>query len=140
MVQQRSLVTYILLTIVTCGIYSIYFWYKYAEDMNKVCEGDGETTTNYIVVLLLNVVTCGIYSFFWYFKLGNRLQTNAPRYSQNFQENGTTILMWMIFGSLLCGVGSFYAMYILIKNMNSIANVYNAGQQPPQQPQQPPMV
>lgn len=127
MIQQRSLVTYILLTIVTCGIYGIYFWYKYAEDMNIVCEGDGQNTQNYIIVILLSFVTCGIYSFIWYYGIGNRLAANAHRYGLQFQENGTTILLWELFGAFLCGIGPFVAMHIMIKNMNELAYCYNTG-------------
>ena len=125
MIKERSLATTILLSIVTCGIYAIYFWYTYGEDMNKLCAGDGEDTANYIIVILLGMVTFGIYTFYWQYKMGNRLQKNAPRYGLNFIENGTTILMWALFGSLLCGIGYFIAMNIFIKNMNSIASIYN---------------
>ena len=34
MKTNRSLLTLILLSIVTFGIYALYFWSKYAEDMN----------------------------------------------------------------------------------------------------------
>ena len=71
------------------------------------------------------MITCGIYTWFWYYNLGNRLAANAPRYGMTFQENGTTILLWQIFGSFLCGIGPFVAMYILIKNTNQICNAYN---------------
>lgn len=54
------------------------------------------------------------------------MQANAPRYGLQFQENGTTILLWMIFGALLCGIGPFVAMHILIKNANALAAAYNA--------------
>jgi len=126
MIKQRSLATYIILSIITCGIYSIYFWYQFAEDTNKTCSGDGQETTNYIIVILLSIVTCGIYTYVWYYKLGNRLQANAPRYNMSFQENGTTVLMWMLFGILLFGIGPFIGMYYLIKNLNAIGNAYNA--------------
>ena len=43
----------------------------------------------------------------------------------NFQENGTTVLMWQIFGVVLCGIGPFIAMSILIKNSNKICDAYN---------------
>jgi len=118
---------YLLLSIVTCGIYSIWFWYKYSEDMNIVCNGDGKTTQNYIIVLLLSIVTCGIYQFFWFYGLGNRLQENSGRYGVAMSENGSTVLMWMIFGSLLCGIGTFFAFHILIKNMNILAARYSDG-------------
>ena len=122
---DRSLAMYIILTLVTCGIYSYYFIYKMAKDVNIACEGDGESTGGLVQFILLSAVTCGIYAWFWYYKLGNRLATNAPRYGMAFQENGTTVLMWLLFGSLLCGIGSFVAMNILIKNTNSICHAYN---------------
>lgn len=131
MIRQRSLLNYVLLSIITCGIYSIYFWYTYADDMNILCQGDGEETTNYIIVVLLSMVTFGIYGIYWYYKLGNRLQTNAPRYSMAFQENGTTVLLWQLLGSLLCGVGYFIAVHILIKNINALADAYNQLNFPP---------
>ena len=43
-----------------------------------------------------------------------------------FQENGTTVLMWDIFGIVLCFIGPFVAMHIVIKNTNALAVAYNA--------------
>lgn len=123
--QNRSLLKYILLTVVTCGIYSWIFLYHLANDMNTMCEGDGDTTPGLVTLILLSLVTCGIYSVYWYYKLGNRLASNAPRYSLNFQENGTTILMWQLFGVLICGIGPFIAWHIIIKNTNAMAAQYN---------------
>lgn len=75
--------------------------------------------------IILSFVTCGIYACYWYYKLGNRLAANASYYGMNFQENGTTVLMWFIFGMLLCGIGPFIGMHILIKNSNKLCNAYN---------------
>ena len=123
--EDRSLVTYILLSLVTCGIYGYYFIYKLAEEVNIACEGDGEQTSGLVAFILLSFITCGIYAYYWYYKLGNRLAANAVRYNLNFQENGTTVLMWCIFGAFLCGIGPFFAMHILIKNSNMICAAYN---------------
>ena len=123
---DRSLWMYILLSIITCGIYSYYFIYKLAKDVNTACSGDGQTTGGLVQFILLTFITCGIYAWVWHYKLGNRLADNAPRYGMAFQENGTTVLMWMLFGSLLCGIGAFVAMNIIIKNTNRICAAYNA--------------
>lgn len=123
--DDRGLLSYILLTIITCGIYGYYFIYKMAHDVNIACEGDGEETSGLVAFILLSFITCGIYSWIWQYKLGNRLANNAPRYGFSFQENGTTVLMWNLFGSLLCGIGPFIAMNILIKNSNNICGAYN---------------
>lgn len=122
---DRNILVYILFSVVTCGIYGIYYLYTLVTDINIICQGDGEEPYNFVKTLLLTWVTCGIYGFYWYYKFGNRMQANAPRYGLAFQENGTTIVLWMTFGALLCGVGSFVAMYIIIKNMNALSEAYN---------------
>lgn len=123
--DDRSLLSYIVLNIITCNIYSWYFLYKIAADVNVACEGDGKSTAGLTKFIILNLITCGIYSWLWYYNLGNRLAENAPRYGMNFQENGTTVLLWLLLGSALCGIGPFVAMNILIKNTNSICAAYN---------------
>lgn len=122
---DRSLVAYILLNLITCGIYGWYFLYALARDVNVVCAGDGKSTAGLLKLILLSFITCGIYSFFWYYNLGNRLSANAPRYGLNFQENGTTVLLWLVLGSMLCGIGPFIAMHIIIKNTNALCGAYN---------------
>ena len=122
---DRSLLIYILLSLVTCGIYSWYFLYTIARDVNVACAGDGKQTAGLLKLILLSILTCGFYSWFWYYSLGNRLAENAPRYGLRFQENGTTVLLWMLLGSILCGVGFFVAWHILIKNVNTICGAYN---------------
>jgi len=125
MIQRRDLIKLILLSIITCGIYGIIFWYRYAEDMNVVCQGDGEHTQNYIVVILLSIITCGIYQFIFFYRIGNRLARNAPRYGLAFNEDGMTILLWEILGSFLCGLGMLVSWHIMIKNMNALGEAYN---------------
>ncbi len=125
MIRQRSFITLVLLSIITCGIYGIIFWYQYTDDLNIVCYGDGRRTRNFIITILLSIITCGIYYWIWVYGIGNRLCNNAPRYGTRFTEDGTTILLWMIIGSLLCGLGMLYAEYLLIKNMNILAERYN---------------
>ena len=122
---DRSLLVYILLSIVTCGIYGWYFIYKLAKDVNTCCDGDGENTAGLLMLILLSIVTCGIYSYIWFYKLGDRLNKNAYRYGMMFTENGTTVLMWQLFGVLLCGIGPFIAMNIIIKNTNALCAAYN---------------
>lgn len=122
---NRGLLKYIIFSILTCGIYSYYFLYKLAQDVNIICDGDGQNTAGLLKFILLSIITCGIYSWFWYYNIGNRLASNGFKYGINILENGTTILMWQIFGVLLCGIGPYVAMYILIKNTNALAMAYN---------------
>ena len=122
---DRGVIGWLLLSIVTCGIYSYYFLYCLARDINVMCQDDGDSTPGLAAFILLSFVTCGFYALYWYYKVGNRLQANAPRYGLMFQENGTTVLMWQIVGALLCGLGPIFAMNIIIKNTNAMATAYN---------------
>ena len=123
--DDRGIASYIILSIITCGIYGYYFIYKMAHDVNLACDGDGESTTGLGMFIVLSFITCGFYAYYWYYKLGNRLADNAPRYGLSFREDGTTVLLWCLFGLLVCGIGPFIGMYILIKNSNLICGAYN---------------
>ena len=60
MKTNRSLLTLILLSIITFGIYALYFWSKYAEDMNIVCNGDGKHTRGILSRIIFSALTLGI--------------------------------------------------------------------------------
>ena len=134
---DRSLVMYILLTILTCGIYAYYFIYKLADDVNEMCEGDGQKTGGLLAYIVFSFLTCGFYSLYWEYKIGNRLQANAPKYGITLQENGTTLVVWYLVGSILCGIGPFVAMHILLKNTNQLAMAYNLRAEAPVAPTSP---
>ena len=59
METDRSIVTVVLLSMITCGIYGFYFVYKCAQDMNTMCDDD-EETGGLAVYILLSMVTCGL--------------------------------------------------------------------------------
>lgn len=126
MIQKRDFAMFLVLTFVTCGIYSLFFFYSLTEDLNKICAGDGQETTNFIVALLLGFVTCSIYLYYWYYTVGNRMYENGPRYNVNIQENGSTIVLWLILGSFIV-VGPFIGYFFIIKNFNLLADAYNSG-------------
>ena len=122
---DRSLIMYILLTIVTCGIYGYIFIHKLAQDTNEMCYEDGEQTPGLGMYILLSILTCGFYSYYWLYKIQNRLQASGPRYGVPIAENGTTVLLWLVFGSLLCGIGSFIGINIVITTANKVGMAYN---------------
>ncbi len=122
---DRSLVLYILLGILTCGIYQLYVFYTIMRDVNVACDGDGRHTPGLLEFILFGILTCGIYDLYWLYSVGNRLADNAPRYGLHFQENGTTLLLWMLIGSLLCFIGNYVGIYFLLNNVNAICSAYN---------------
>ena len=124
MIKERGLVSLILLSMVTFGIYGLYWYYKLAKDVNTICEGDGKKTAGLLKLILLGIITFGIYTIIWIYMLGDRLQDNAQKYNLTFKESGGTILLWFLLGSFII-VGPFVALHIIIKNTNALAAEYN---------------
>jgi hypothetical protein len=124
MIKKRGLGGLILLSIITLGIYTLYWIHQLAKDVNAICEGDGKKTGGLLKYLLLGIITFGIYDLVWLYMLGDRLQDNAPKYGLTFKESGTAVLLWYIFGAFII-VGPFIALYIIIKNTNALADEYN---------------
>lgn len=123
---NRSLLKFVLFSVITLGIYSLVFLHKLAADVNEACENDGSHTAGLGKYLLLNIVTCGIYSYVWSFSLAERLADNAVRYGMTFREKGAAVLSWSTFGILLFGIGPLVALHMMIKNTNAICGAYNA--------------
>ena len=100
-------------------------------DINRACDGDGMTTTDYIIVIVLSIITCGIYGYIWMYQLGDRIYKNGPRYGLTISETGTTVLLWNIIGNII-GIGGFLAAYFIINNSNYIFDRYNSNFYPGQ--------
>ncbi len=127
MIQQRDFWMFLVLNILTCGLYGLFFWYMWNEDVNRICEGDGQSVPNYIIVIILGILTCGIYTYYWMYKQGNRLQANAMRYGVRIQENGSSLLLWALLGYLTCALTVYYSYYLMVRMVNQIAPGYNDG-------------
>jgi len=125
---KRGMIKFVVFSIITLGIYNLYFYYAMARDLNIICDGDGNKTAGLIKMLLLSFITLGIYYFYWCYKFANRVRDNAPRYGVTVYQGGGTILLWMLLGSLLCGIGYFVSMHYFIRNFNTLAMGYNLQQ------------
>lgn len=124
--SDRSLLVYSVLNIITLGIYGWFYIYSLANDVNIMCEDDGKKTGSLLSYILLNIITLGIYNLVWKYRVANQLAYNVSHYGLNFQENGTTVLLWYVMGIFTCGLSFFVAMHIIIKNTNAFAMVYNS--------------
>lgn len=70
MSQNRNVATCIVLSIITCGIYTLYWWVKVTDDVSLVTNRPG---TSGGVALLLSIITCGIYGLYWAWTMGEKL-------------------------------------------------------------------
>ena len=85
------------LSLVTCGIFSLIWMYQLVEDLNKA--SDNPSAPNGITVILLSIVTCGIYQIYWYWKAGEAV--NVVREKRGDPKDGNTSILYLalaIFG------------------------------------------
>ena len=102
-IKQRNIATCIILSIVTCGIYSIIWFISMVDDLN-VASGYQQDQSGG-TVFLLSLVTCGIYQYFWLYKAGEKVNAIKQRSGMMPDSNsGVIYLLLAIFG---LGIVSF---------------------------------
>lgn len=96
MIERRNIAVCIVLTLVTCGIYGIYWIVCLTNDVNTV-SGDVNGTSGGMVVLL-TIVTCGIYGIYWAYKQGEKLDFTKNNRGILSSNSGVLYLILQIFG------------------------------------------
>lgn len=94
--RERNIAVSIILTIVTCGIYGIY-WFVVLTDEAKIASKD-ETAPSGGITLLLNIVTCGIYGIYWAYKMGKTLMSAKETNGMTAEDNSVLYIILQIFG------------------------------------------
>ncbi|WP_026491006.1 DUF4234 domain-containing protein [Butyrivibrio sp. XPD2002] len=69
-ITGRNIAVAIILSLVTCGIYSIYWFIVLTDETNQLSGRPNDTSG--IVSFLLTLITCGIYGWYWAYKLGEK--------------------------------------------------------------------
>ena len=121
-----SLLMYILLTILTLGIYGLIVIYNLAKDTNQMCAEDGDKVGGLCAYFFLTLLTFGIYSIYWFYKVQTRIHNAAPRYGAVIPEDGGTVMLWTLLGMFLFAPLAWYAMHIVFKSANTLGTAYNA--------------
>lgn len=111
-VQQRNIAVCIILALVTCGIYSMYWFVCMTDDTNALANEEGASG---VMALVLTIVTCGIYGFYWAYKRGELLDKAKMDRGLPASNGGVLYLILYIFGGIIA--------YALIQNeLNKLAN------------------
>ncbi len=70
-ITSRSIPMAIVLSIITCGIYGIYWLYCLVNDLNTASGRENDTSGG--MVILFSIITCGIYSLVWNYSAGAKV-------------------------------------------------------------------
>lgn len=92
---ERNIVVCILLSLITCGIYSIYWFIVMTDESNMVSD---EQTASGGMAFLFTIITCGIYFYYWNYKMGQKLHQAGQKYNKPIGDNSIVYLLLSIFG------------------------------------------
>lgn len=122
-IEKRSIPLAILLTIITCGIYIIYWEYKILDAMYRANNLPSTAGTD----ILLSIVTCGIYGLYMLYKAGKMESTAMAAHNLPEKDESALYLILGIFG---LGIVSFCILQSSINN--NLADVVNNSYDDPQ--------
>lgn len=92
---NRNIVVAIILSLVTCGIYAIYWFIVMTDDANTV---SGDNKTSGAMAFVFTLITCGIYEIYWYYQMGKKLYNAGRTYGKDIADNSIIYLVLGIFG------------------------------------------
>lgn len=92
MVRERNVALCIIFSIITCGIYYLYWFICVTDDINTVSQ---DYSTSGIMSLILTIVTCNIYGFYWAYKCGEKLDN--VKSSQGYPSNNSGLLYLILY-------------------------------------------
>lgn len=118
-IEQRSIATNVILFLVTCGIYGI-FWFITITNDTKTISGDADFSGG--KYFLLNLVTCGIFGIYWGYKLGQNI--NKAKVERNMPTEDLPILYLILMAlNYFCGVTGIITYCLAQNELNEIAKL-----------------
>ena len=106
-IQKRDIVKAVIFSIITLGIYGIYWFVKLTDESNML-SGDANQTSG-VTAFLLTLVTCGIYGIYWAYKRGELVD----RYMQSRGMQGSNNAVLYLVLSI---VGLSIVVYVLLQS------------------------
>lgn len=112
-VKSQSVVLYLILSFVTCGIWQWYWIYQLAKDVNSLADAQKQPAgCDPLTALLLSIVTCNVYTIYFFWKEGKTIsRLHYPAYEPG--DDSTILAVLAIFVPIV-------SMCILQSTVNDI--------------------
>ena len=96
MLRKKDVAVAIILSIVTCGIYGIYWFVTLTDDVRLAAEDKDFQSGG--VAFILTLITCGIYGIYWAYKMGELMKIAAEKNGLTPQDNAILYLVLQLIG------------------------------------------
>lgn len=96
-ITKKEIGLVILFSIITCGIYFLYWIYSTQEQLRTIQE---EYQTSGGMVIIFSIITFGIYHIYWWYKVGTLL----PNGDSTIESKGILYVVLALFGLSIINV------------------------------------
>lgn len=104
-IKERNIVLAIILSIITCGLYSLYWMVKLNDELLELSNENGNSG---VTVILLSLVTCGLYGIYWHYKMGHCVN--------KIKNSGSYDIMFLVLSLLGVGIVNYIIAQDSINN------------------------
>lgn len=94
--NKRDIAVSIILTIITCGIYGIYWFICLTDEVKTAAEDKNFQSGG--LAFILTLVTCGIYGIYWAYKMGELLKAAQKKHNIPEKDDAILYLLLQLFG------------------------------------------
>lgn len=115
-IKKRNIALAIVFSVITCGIYGIYWFICLVNDLNAASGNDGDTSGG--MVFLLSIITCSIYMWYWMYKAGEKV--NAVRQRNGYPTDSSNSIVYLLVS--LFGF-SIIADCLIQSELNNVATI-----------------
>lgn len=123
---NRGLLKFILLNIITLGIYSLVIFSGISSDINVIASRyDGKKTMHFcLLFFLVGPITLGIADIVWFHRISNRIGNELKRRQIAYSFSASDYWLWNVLGAAIV-IGPFVYLNKLFKAMNMLSENYN---------------
>lgn len=120
-IEKRNIAACVVFSIITCGIYGLYWIYKMNEEINIISKHEDDTSGG--LVILFGIITCGIYYVYWAYKMGDKLKEYYTKKKSN-EGNDLPVLylILMIANYVACGICTIICYCLMQDRINKIVS------------------
>jgi len=91
--EKRNIGIYVFLSIITCGLFGIYWVYSIGNDIYRLNGEESKAGMD----ILLGFVTCGFYFYYLYYMYGKKIDDIRVKYGASPKDDSVILVVFAIF-------------------------------------------
>ena len=131
-IRERSIPLALVITILTFGIYGLYWIYKLHQEANLLYDRRGEMHPG--LVVLLCIITFGIYQVYWAYTQGEKFKEEANARGSHESDDCPVLFLVLEVANYFVGVTSLISRALMQDRINRILRLRGMGNRPYDEP------